>query len=90
MIPGATDATENIRAIGRFLASELAGVVRRWELCAFNPLGAEKYHRLGIPWRYDEAALISGTEMERLRAVGEEATGGTVVVLATGLTGSDE
>lgn len=90
VIPGATDAPENIRAIGRFIAGELAEAVQRWELCAFNPLGAEKYRRLGILWRYDGVELVTREAMERLRAVGEEAVGGTLSVLATGLTGSDE
>lgn len=89
VIPGATDAPENIRAIGRFIAAELAGVVSRWELCAFNPLGAEKYRRLGIRWRYEEADLIPADALEELRAVGAEAVGSTVEVVATGLTGSE-
>lgn len=89
VIPQATDTPENIRAIGRFIAAELAGAVQRWELCAFNPLGAEKYRRLGIPWRYEEADLISAGALEKLRAVGAEAVEGAVEVVATGLTGSE-
>jgi pyruvate-formate lyase-activating enzyme len=89
VIPGATDGPDNIRGIGRLIADELAGAVQRWELCAFNPLGAEKYRRLGIAWRYDEADLISNDAMARLRTEGEEAVDGTVPVLATGLTGGE-
>jgi len=90
VIPGATDAPENIREIGQFIGSELAGAVVRWELCAFNPLGAEKYRRLGVPWEYDEADLISADVMEQLRVVGEQATGSAVQVQATGLTRTPE
>jgi len=90
IIPGATDAPENIGAIGQFIGSELSGAVARWELCAFNPLGAEKYRRLGVPWEYDEADLIRADILEQLRAVGEEASGRAVPVLATGLTRTTE
>jgi pyruvate formate lyase activating enzyme len=48
LIPGATLSEENIRGIGAFIARELGDVVTRWELCAFNNLAADKYHRLGL------------------------------------------
>ena len=48
LIPGVTATAENLRAIGRFIATELGDVVSRWELCAFNNLCADKYRRLGV------------------------------------------
>ena len=35
-IPGATATEENIRGIADFIASNLADVTDRWELCSFN------------------------------------------------------
>jgi pyruvate formate lyase activating enzyme len=42
LIPGATATPENVAGIGRFLAENLAGLVTRWELCAFNNLCRDK------------------------------------------------
>ncbi|GAI16231.1 unnamed protein product, partial [marine sediment metagenome] len=38
LIPGATASCDNITGIGAFIAQNLAGIVQRWELCAFNNL----------------------------------------------------
>ena len=86
IIPGTTDSDKNISDIGRFLSKEMDGVVGRWELCAFNPLGAEKYRRLGLDWEFSETELIESEELERLRSVAERAVGESVPVYATGLT----
>ena len=50
IIPGATDMTENIQAIGAFIGGKLDGLVSRWELCAFNNLCRDKYLRLDMDW----------------------------------------
>ena len=52
LIPGATDAEENLSAIGRYLSDHLNGTVSRWELCAFNNLCRDQYTRLGLEWAY--------------------------------------
>ena len=66
IIPGGTDAPENIAGIGRFIATNLEGVVSRWELCAFNNLCADKYRRLDLPWPYAGYPLPSVHQMEAL------------------------
>jgi pyruvate formate lyase activating enzyme len=65
IIPGATDNETNITGIASFI-KENQICFERWELCAFNNLGKDKYRRLGIPWRYDEAKLMEKKTMEQL------------------------
>jgi pyruvate formate lyase activating enzyme len=48
IIPDATLTEDNIRGIGKFIAANLNGLVKRWELCAFNNLCKDKYSRLDI------------------------------------------
>lgn len=64
VIPGATDSEENIAAIGNFL-NNYDGV-ERWELCAFNNLCKDKYQRLGVEWKFNEAELMAKEKMEQL------------------------
>lgn len=66
IIPGATDREETIEAIGEFIVKNLKGRVSRWELCAFNNLGKEKYARLGEEWVYGSALLVERKKMEDL------------------------
>ncbi|MCX5851444.1 MAG: hypothetical protein NT072_05250, partial [Deltaproteobacteria bacterium] len=69
MVPHATACRENIEGIGKFLARELAGVVSRWELCAFNNLCRDKYLRLDQHWPYHDEPLMTKEEMEACAAV---------------------
>lgn len=66
VIPGATACDDNVRGIGRFIASELGGAVGRWELCSFNNLCAGKYRRLGMDWPFRDSPLMSEKRMEEL------------------------
>lgn len=66
IIPGATDREEIIGAIGEFIVNNLDGRVSRWELCAFNNLGKEKYTRLGRQWAYGSTLLVERKKMEAL------------------------
>ncbi len=67
LIPGATAAPENISAIGAFLAGEMADVVSRWELCAFNNSCITKYSRLGKAWDCQELKLLTDSKAQALR-----------------------
>lgn len=64
IIPGATDTPENIRAIGDYIGR--SGGAERWELCAFNNLCRDKYHRLGQKWAFEESSLMSRAQMDAL------------------------
>lgn len=66
IIPDATDREENIRGIGRFIASTPGAAVKRWELTAFNNLCRDKYIRLGLDWRYKASDLMTKERMEEL------------------------
>jgi pyruvate formate lyase activating enzyme len=81
IIPDATDGEDNIAAIAAILR-EVPGI-RRWELCAFNNLCANKYRSLGLTWRYESAPLIEPSKMERLLAIAR-ASGACADTSATG------
>jgi pyruvate formate lyase activating enzyme len=66
IIPDATDQEDNILKIGEFIATRLKGRVARWELCAFNNLGKEKYARLGEDWAYKNTLLMERKKMEAM------------------------
>jgi pyruvate formate lyase activating enzyme len=69
VIPDATGDKANIDRIGQFLAAHLGHVVKRWDLCAFNNLCADKYRRLGMRWPFADTPLIPQAEIEALTAV---------------------
>jgi pyruvate formate lyase activating enzyme len=86
LIPGATLDEANIRGIGAFIARELAGAVTRWELCSFNNLAADKYHRLGLRWEFEGLELMSGADLEHFEDVARGSGVDPEIVLATGRT----
>ena len=43
--------------------------VKRWELCAFNNLCRDKYARLGLAWRFEDADLLEENHIQRLVSV---------------------
>lgn len=65
VIPGYTHDSENIRAIGEFIASELP-TVERWDLLAYTNLGRPKYHRLERAYPLENQPLMSAGEMEHI------------------------
>jgi pyruvate formate lyase activating enzyme len=67
LIPGATYSYENITNLGAFV-SRLDGAVQRWELCAFNNLGRDKYRRLDLDWPYKETPLLQQTDLDQAGA----------------------
>jgi pyruvate formate lyase activating enzyme len=69
VIPGATDAIENIAAI----AEMLSGVrnLTYYELINYNPLGASKYRALGIPCAFEGARPLTPGAMDALKRAAE-------------------
>lgn len=84
LIPGATAAPENIKAIAEFLSQTLPGAVERWELLAFNNLARDKYRRLGLDWKYAAASLMMRRELDTLEEVAKSNYTGTALVSLTG------
>lgn len=84
IIPGATDSEENIAAIGRFISRNMAGAVKRWELCAFNNLCRDKYDRLCLKWDYKDAPLMKRADMDRLQNIAAENAGVPGLAVWTG------
>jgi pyruvate formate lyase activating enzyme len=71
IIPGYTESTENIAALGAFIAAELP-TVRRWDLLAYTNLGEPKYRRLDRPYALAGVPLLARATMEALHAVALE------------------
>lgn len=90
VIAGATDSEENIAAIGRFIAGNMAGAVKRWELCAFNNLCLDKYDRLGQSWTYKDTPLIRREDMERLRDAAQQSVGVPGLAIWTGAVSRED
>jgi pyruvate formate lyase activating enzyme len=67
LIPGATADPANLGGIADFLHHQLGGLVERWELCAFNNLGRDKYRRLGMEWEYAATPLMTQAELDVCR-----------------------
>ena len=86
LIPGATLTEENIQGIGAFIAREIGDVVTRWELCAFNNLAADKYHRLGLRWEFEGLELMTEADLGHFEEVGRKSGVDPEIVLATGRT----
>lgn len=90
LIPGATTAGDNLLAIGRFIAAELEGFVTRWELCAFNNLGRDKYSRLDQRWAYASFPLMTAGELARCEQTARSSGVDPEIVVASGATRQPE
>lgn len=86
LIPGSTGTDENIRGIGAFLSQNLRGLVRRWELCAFNNLARDKYRRLGIAWDYEQTELLTAQELRHFAELARASGVDPDIIIATGPT----
>jgi len=90
LIPGATAADLNIRVLGGFIAENLADVVSRWDLCAFNNLARDKYARLGSDWLYAGTPLMSREEVQHLEGVARSSGVDPGIVQWSGRTKLDD
>jgi len=86
VIPGATARRENIKGIGKFISSLPTGVIKRWDLCAFNNLCADKYTRLGKKWEFEKIPLIEDSFMEELADIAKKTGVDPKIVLWSGST----
>lgn len=90
IIPKATATEENVRGIGRFLAANLAGILKRWDLCAFNNLCRDKYLRLDLDWEYQAQGLLSKLAMEKMAAVARNSGVDPTIVHWSGATSLED
>jgi len=65
LVPGLTDAEENVSGVARFAAS--LGNVERVDVLPFHKLGAEKYRMLGIPFPLADTPTPDAALVERAR-----------------------
>jgi len=71
VIPGYTDAEENVRAIARFMREELPAV-ERFDLLAFNNTCEAKYARLGMVFPLAGEGLLTEEKMIALTQAAED------------------
>ncbi len=90
LIPGATFEEGNLNKLGRFISANLADVVERWELCAFNNLCREQYRRLGLEWKFAETPLFSQDEINHFEAIARDGAAGVELVIATGAVRAEQ
>jgi len=86
LISEATATRDNITSLGTFIAKNLAGIVERWELCAFNNLCRDKYRRLGIAWQYASTPLMTKDTVRELEECAKLSGVDPEIVSATGAT----
>ncbi len=90
IIPGVTATEDNIRGIGKFIASRLHGMVSRWDLCSFNNLCRDKYIRLGLDWPFANTALLTKEFMEELAGIARDSGVNPDIVRWSGSTRLEE
>ena len=66
LVPGTTATIQNINGIGSWIAENLEGQPKRWELCSFNNLCRDKYTRLGLTWQFRDEALLGEDHINKL------------------------
>lgn len=86
LIMGKTATHENIYGIGSFIVDQLADIVERWELCAFNNLCRDKYARLDQEWAFADVPLLTRAELGDLAQVAYRSGVRPDMVFATGAT----
>jgi pyruvate formate lyase activating enzyme len=86
VIPNATDSSDNISSIGKFISEYMSDTIDRWELCAFNNLCFTKYKRLGGKWEFENVEKVEDETMNRLTAVAQKCDIDSDKILWTGTT----
>ena len=67
LVPGLTDAPDNVDGIARFAAS--LGNVERAEVLPFHQLGKFKWQQLGMPYQLSETRAPTTAELQAAQAV---------------------
>jgi pyruvate formate lyase activating enzyme len=67
LIPGHTATEENIGGIAGFIIDYVSDAAERWELCTFNAACVTKYNKMQLPWPYKDAAIMTQTEIDRIK-----------------------
>lgn len=78
LVPGVTDAVENLHAIAEYIA-KMDNIVR-YEVLNFNPLGGSKREALGVANDFAEAKPLSDERLEEIRAALSDVDGLEVAV----------
>lgn len=66
LVPGLTDAVENVEAVAEY-AESISSVVERVEVLPFHQMGRDKWHELGLHYELEDAKPPSYELLERVR-----------------------
>lgn len=66
LVPGLTDAVDNVDAVADYAAS-LGPIVERVEVLPFHQMGRDKWHELGLRYQLEETKPPSYELLERVR-----------------------
>lgn len=66
LVPGLTDAVDNVDAVADYVA-EISSVVERVEVLPFHQMGREKWHELGLQYQLEDTQPPSAELLERVR-----------------------
>lgn len=96
LIPKYTATADNIIGLAKYIDSILLKIkdvygkqenlIERWELCAFNNMCADKYHKLGKNWIFDNTELLKKEDLETLSDCAKKTIKNNLLIRATGLT----
>jgi len=73
VIPDATGHIDNIQGIGQIISEYPPDIIKRWDLCAFNPLCQNKYERLHLTWPFKEYTFYNQKQMEAFAETARQA-----------------
>ena len=77
-------------AIGRYIHDNLADVVERWELCAFNNACQQKYDKLDMAWTYEGTPLMDQLFIDHIEQVALTAGTPEETLVISGLVAKPE
>ena len=86
IIPNTTARHENITGIGQFISTFSSDIIKRWDLCAFNPLCNDKYDRLHLKWPFKEYSLYTNQQMADYAETAKKACSFPDIVQWSGFT----
>jgi pyruvate formate lyase activating enzyme len=86
VIPDATGTNDNISLIGQFISKLPVDIIKRWDLCAFNPLCQNKYERLNLNWPFQDHSFYNAEQMQTFAEIATMACGNPDIVHWSGFT----
>ena len=72
LVPGISDAEEDIRALGEHFGNGRYKMIERVEILPYHTLGMNKYESLGLEYRLKDVPLNTKEQLDRAKAIFDE------------------